>query len=182
MGLIAAGPHRTEQSRAGSTLRLVRHGETEWAAEGRYAGHTDLALNAVGVAQAQALASIAYGPYDSVWSSDLQRCVETARLMGVEAEPTPALREFDFGDIEGARWEDLDARIQQGLAEFDGFVAPGGEAVAAFGARIDGFVDGLGSGHHLLVAHGGVIRHLLRRMATDADVRPGSWRDLRLRP
>ncbi|MEM8705368.1 MAG: histidine phosphatase family protein, partial [Actinomycetota bacterium] len=60
----------------------------------------------------------------------------------------------------------------------DGFVAPGGESVVAFGARIDAFVAGLRPGRHLVIAHGGVIRHLLRRTGTDADVRPGTWRDL----
>ena len=159
-------------------LRLVRHGETDWSAERRYTGHSDVPLNAVGVAQAEALASIAEGPYDSIWCSDLTRCVETARLMGVDAMPTPELREFDFGDLEGKRWDDLDELIRQGLLDFDGFVAPGGESVAEFGARIDAFVHDLGRGHHLLVVHGGVIRHLLRRSGVDADVRPGTWRDL----
>lgn len=159
-------------------LRLVRHGETDWSTERRYTGHTDVPLNRAGVAQAETLRAIAEGPYDSTWCSDLTRCVETARLMGVDAAPTPALREFDFGEIEGKRWDELDEATQRGLLDFEGFVAPGGESVAEFGARIDAFVDDLGSGNHLLVVHGGVIRHLLRRTGLDADVRPGTWRDL----
>lgn len=161
-------------------LRLARHGETGWSAQRRYTGHTDVPLTAVGVAQAEALRSIAGEAYDSIWSSDLQRCVETARLMGVEATPTPELREFDFGEIEGKRWDDLDGPTQRGLLDFDGFVAPGGESVAAFGARIDEFVARLGPGHHLLVTHGGVIRQLLRRVGADTAVEAGSWRDLDL--
>ncbi len=161
-------------------LRLVRHGETEWAAAGRFTGRSDIALNANGLAQAAALAAIAEHDYASRWTSDLSRCVETARLMGVDATPTAELREFDFGRIEGLRWAELDADVQQQLIDFDGFEAPGGERVADFGARIDGFVDGLGPGHHLLIAHGGVIRHLLRRVGTDASVEPGTWRDLDL--
>lgn len=163
-------------------LRLVRHGETEWAAAGRYTGRSDVGLNANGVAQAAALAVIADHDYTSRWTSDLVRCVETARLMGVDATPTAELREFDFGRIEGLRWEDLDADTQQRLIDFDGFEAPGGERVIDFGARIDAFIDGLGPGHHLLIAHGGVIRHLLRSTGTDASVEPGSWRDLDLGP
>ena len=112
---------------------------------------------------------------------DLARCVETARLMTVDASPSEALREFDFGAIEGRRWDDLDPTTQQGLLDFDRFAAPGGESVTEFGARIDGFVDAIGPGHHLVVTHGGVIRYLLRRFGSDADVRPGSWRDLDLR-
>ncbi len=159
-------------------LRLVRHGETDWSAERRYTGHTDVPLNADGVAQADALRAIADGPYDSIWCSDLSRCVETARLMGVDATPTSALREFDFGDLEGKRWDDLDEVTQQGLLDFDGFVAPGGESVAEFGARIDAFVAQLGPGHHLLVTHGGVIRALVRRSGADRDVRPGTFSDV----
>ncbi len=162
----------------GSTLRLVRHGDTDWSAERRYTGHADVPLNEAGIAQAEALRSIADEPYDSIWCSDLGRCVETARLMGVDASPTAELREFDFGWIEGERWEDLDRPTQHGLLTFDGFVAPGGDSVADFGARIDRFVAGLGPGRHLLVTHGGVIRHLLPQTDADAEVGPGTWRDV----
>lgn len=159
-------------------LRLVRHGQTDWAAEGRYTGLTDVELNAIGVAQAEALRAITDIGYTSIWCSDLARCTETARLMGVDATPTPELREFDFGSLEGKRWDDLDEATKGGLLRFDGFVAPAGERVVDFGARIDRFVDGLGPGHHLVVTHGGVIRHLLRRTGLDARVEPGSWRDV----
>ena len=155
-------------------LRLVRHGETDWSAQRRYTGHTDVPLNPSGVVQAEALRSIADEPYDSVWCSDLTRCVETARLMGVDAVCTPALREFDFGDIEGKRWDDLDEATQRGLLAFDGFEAPEGEAVPDFGQRIDAFVAGLGAGRHLLITHGGVIRHLLRQSGRDEHVPAGS--------
>ncbi len=161
-------------------LRLVRHGETGGAATGRYTGRRDIALNHTGTAQVAALRVIADHEYTSRWTSDLTRCVETARLMGVDATPTAELREFDFGSIEGLRWDELDEGTQQQLLDFDGFEAPDGERVADFGARIDAFVDGLGPGHHLLVTHGGVIRHLLRRTGIDARVEPGSWRDLDL--
>lgn len=164
----------------GLTLRLVRHGETDWAAERRYTGRSDVALNAVGIAQARSLHSIVDLAYTSCWTSDLVRCMETTRLMGASATPASELREFDFGHIEGKRWEELDAATKRGLLDFDGFAAPGGETVVDFGARIDAFVDRLGDGHHLLITHGGVIRHLLRRTGTDATVEPGSWRDVDL--
>lgn len=163
---------------AGVLLRLVRHGETEWSAQRRYTGHTDVSLTSDGVAQAEALRALARDAYESVWCSDLRRCIETARVMGVDARATAELREFDFGEIEGKRWADLDHAVQQGLLAFDGFVAPGGESVAAFGKRIDAFVETLGSGRHLVVTHGGVIRHLLRRNGRDQDVPAGSWHDL----
>ena len=164
----------------GVTLRLVRHGETDWSAERRYTGRTDVTLNKTGISQAKALTVISSDRYDSIWCSSLTRCVETARLMGVKADPTPHLQEFDFGKIEGLTWDELDSTTQNGLLDFNGFVAPNGESVSLFGRRIDAFVEGLGPGRHLLITHGGVIRHLLRRSGTDVDVRPGTWRDIDL--
>ena len=98
--------------------------------------------------------------------------------MGVTADPTPHLQEFDFGEIEGLTWDELDTTAQNGLLDFNRFIAPGGESVTLFGRRIDAFVEGLGPGRHLLITHGGVIRYLLRQSGTDADVRPGTWRDI----
>ncbi|MEM7140487.1 MAG: histidine phosphatase family protein [Actinomycetota bacterium] len=154
-------------------LRLVRHGETDWTADKRYCGTTDIALNETGRRQADGLGWIAAERHDSVWTSPLARCRETAERIGLEARLTTALAEFDFGELEGSRWDDLDAATRDALVEFDGFVAPGGESVRAFGERIDDFVAGLGPGRHLLVTHGGVIRHLLRRAGRDEHVAPG---------
>ena len=159
-------------------LRLVRHGETDWSAEGRFTGRSDVPLNTVGVAQAMALAALAADDHASCWTSDLVRCAQTARLMGVAARPTPELREFDFGRIEGQRWDELDPETQRRLVDFDGFAAPGGQRVTDFAARIEAFVGRLGPGRHLLITHGGVIHQLLRRTGSDARVEPGSWRDV----
>ena len=59
-----------------STTRLlvVRHGETAWNVEGRIQGHVDIALNALGQAQARALGErLLHDKFDAVYSSDLQR-------------------------------------------------------------------------------------------------------------
>lgn len=84
-------------------------------------------------------------------------------MIGLDAPRVEALQEFEFGTMEGKRWDDLDPATQAALIDFDRFEAPGGETVAALGARIDAFVAGLGPGRHLLVTHGGVIRYLQRR-------------------
>ena len=110
----------------GVTLRLVRHGETDWSAERRYTGRTDVALNEAGIAQARALTVISGDRYDSVWCSSLTRCVETARLMGVTADPTPHLQEFDFGEIEGLTWDELDSTAQTGFLTSIGLLLPVG--------------------------------------------------------
>lgn len=165
----------------GLTLVLVRHGETDWTAHRRYCGRADISLNGVGREQATRLASLASESYSSIWTSPLARCRETAALMGVVAATASELQEFDFGEIEGKRWEDLDSRTQAALVDVDGFVAPGGESVAGFTERIDGFVSTLSPGRHLLVSHGGVIRHLLRRAGRSELVAPGAFVEISVR-
>lgn len=159
------------------TLRLVRHGRTKWNEERRYAGHCDIGLSLQGRTDLEAL-TLPETSYASVVSSDLRRCRETAAVIGVEPMWERAMREFDFGAIEGRTWDELDAATQQAMIDHDGFVAPGGESVAAFAARIDSFVAGLSAGTHLVITHGGVIHELHRREGLASSVSPGEWVDL----
>ncbi|MCB0902512.1 MAG: histidine phosphatase family protein, partial [Actinobacteria bacterium] len=67
-----------------SPRRLViwRHGRTPWNLEHRFQGQTDVALDAVGVRQAQAAAGLlmALRP-QSIVSSDLSRARDTAAAL-----------------------------------------------------------------------------------------------------
>lgn len=149
-------------------LWLVRHGETDWNADGRFQGWTDVPLNAVGRAQSQRLGErLALHEFDGVWSSDLMRAIETARIAIGEPVVDSRLRELDFGDLEGAVWDGLDADIRAGLREFDSFRSPGGESMASLVDRVFAFLDGLVPGRHVLFAHGGVIRAIGRACGCD---------------
>ena len=149
-------------------LWLVRHGETDWNADGRFQGWTDVPLNETGRAQAERLGrSLAGHEFDGVWSSDLIRAIETARIAVGEPTVDRRLRELDFGDLEGSVWDELDSEIRAGLKEFDSFRSPGGESVATFVARVFGFLDDLGGGRHVVFAHGGVIRAIGRVCGSD---------------
>lgn len=144
------------------TLVLVRHGETDAMRDGRYCGWSDPPLNATGRAQSAALtAAIGSVPVDRVWSSDLRRCVETAKFAGLKPVVDRRLREFNFGDLELRVWDDLDEVIQASLVDFDAFEAPGGESMPTFRDRVSDFFDALPAGRHLVITHGGVIRLLL---------------------
>lgn len=155
-------------------LWLVRHGSTDWSDAGRLNGWTDIPLNDRGKRQATSLrARLAGMAFAGVWSSDLVRAMETARLAAGGAVPDPRLRELDFGALEGKRWADIPEAAQRALLAFDGFEAPGGESVADLAVRIHRFVEGLLDGDHLVFTHGGVIRLLLRRAADDRRVAPG---------
>ncbi|WP_245645343.1 histidine phosphatase family protein [Pseudonocardia acaciae] len=93
-------------------LTLVRHGRTEWHAENRYAGVTDLELDDVGREQARTLAAwVREHPHDAVACSPLRRARQTAEdsaaELGVRPEVVPELREVDFGIAEGRTLAEL---------------------------------------------------------------------------
>lgn len=149
-------------------LWLVRHGETEWNAAGRFQGWTDVPLNETGRVQADRLGEVLGAhEFDGVWSSDLSRAVDTARIAVGEPSIDRRLREMDFGELEGAVWGELDEAIRVGLKDFDSFQSPGGESAADFVERVFGFLDELIPGRHVVFAHGGVIRAIGRVCGAD---------------
>lgn len=158
----------------GVTLVVVRHGATDWSDAGRFNGWSDVSLNERGRGQAAALRDhLRPQSFAGVWSSDLSRAVETARHAFGEPERDERLRELDFGALEGKRWGELSGEVQRALVGFDRFEAPGGESVLALRTRLSSFVHRLGGGRHLVFTHGGVIRCLLRDLASDDHVGPG---------
>lgn len=87
-------------------LVLVRHGETEWNKLGRFQGHFDIALNALGFAQAQETArAVAEWKHSAVYSSPLIRTMqvaqEIARLSGMPVIGVDGFKELSLGDLEG---------------------------------------------------------------------------------
>lgn len=150
---------------------IVRHGETEWNAGGRIQGHTDVGLSQAGQRQSQMLAKrLSQFPIDVAYSSDLQRCVGTAReaLKGrnVPLHTTPQLRECHQGLFEGLTVEETERRHPKQYAaslvnDLD-FAPEGGESIRRINARVASFVSDLRLRHAgeklLIVAHGGSIR------------------------
>lgn len=87
-------------------LLLVRHGETDWNAEGRLQGHTDRPLSDFGQRQAARLADeLAAEEFDAIYASDLARARETAEIAAerllLPVVLDPDLREKDWGTWEG---------------------------------------------------------------------------------
>jgi len=148
-------------------LWLVRHGETDWNRDYLLQGWVDTPLNGTGRRQARDLAgTLADRIFTGVWSSDLSRAVDTARLAFGEPTQDAALRELDFGDIQGMSWNGLGPQIRSKMIAFDDFAAPGGESHQQMEERVMKFLGGLAEGIHLIFTHGGVIR-MLRRMCGD---------------
>ena len=81
-------------------LLLVRHGETDWNADGRLQGQTDRPLSDFGRKQARGLADeLAAEGFEAIYSSDLARARETAEIigarLGLPVELDSDLREKD---------------------------------------------------------------------------------------
>ena len=147
-------------------LFLVRHGETEWNAAGRFCGHSDPPLTQRGRDEAALLRGlIGRESFDRAVSSPSIRALETARIAYGEPEVDERLRELDFGDLEGLVWSECSAEIRARLGDYDTFQAPGGESVRDLGARVLRVLHDLGAGRHLVVTHGGVIRFLAGKAA-----------------
>ncbi|WP_337867913.1 histidine phosphatase family protein [Meiothermus sp.] len=157
-----------------SELWLVRHGQTTWNQEGRLTGWSDVPLTALGERQARALSEwLATQRFERVVASDLQRAIQTARLAyGEPQEVSAALRELEFGQLEGLKWAELPEVYKDALMGFEGFQAPGGESTAQMQRRVYGFFDGLPAGRHLIFTHGGVLRMVLRQFDQDRFLPP----------
>lgn len=106
-----------------SRIVLVRHGETIWHAENRYAGSSDIELTHLGRRQAQELANWARSAgFSRLYVSPLQRAQATAQAV-VAALALPAivdarLREIDFGAGEGLTASEMSARFPEQYAAF----------------------------------------------------------------
>lgn len=156
-------------------LFLVRHGSTASNAAGRFLGWGDEALNEVGLSQAMKIReAIGKMSFQSQWTSDLRRAVETADVIGDDFRQDSRLREIDMGILESKSWDECEPEVQQSLIDFDDFCAPGGESVAQLRVRVNKFLEALTEGDHLIVTHGGVIRMVLREIEGDRTVPTGS--------
>jgi len=149
--------------KTGLELVLVRHGESTFNAEGRYAGWSDPPLTPKGEEMARALAPrLTDFVFDGIWRSDRIRTLETARLAGFpDATVDGRLREICFGDLEGSTYEEVGEEWRHRLRAFDEFSAPNGESIAELRLRVEGFLADLHPGRHLVFSHGGWIRCVL---------------------
>ena len=155
-------------------LIVVRHAETDWTRDGRYAGARDIPLNAVGLRQCQATAAaLAERAVAAIYATPLERARMSAEIIAkphrLEVAIEAAFREMTFGAWEGMTREEVAATFPElcrlwwetpHLVE-----VPGGETLAQVRARVvEGFAE-LRAAHEgetaVLVTHGVVIRLLV---------------------
>src|SRR5829696_9061290 len=168
-----------------TTILLARHGETDWNLERRVQDHTDRPLNDTGREQARALAEeLADTPLGAVYSSDLVRAHETARIVadrhGLDVTAVPDLREREFGTWEGLTDREILQRFPQAHHGSWG----DGETPDAMSRRVLEALRRIAETHPdatvLVVSHGGPLRAVLRRCDVAADGRIANCHVVRL--
>lgn len=95
-------------------LLLIRHGQSQGNAEGRFGGHLPTPLSALGRRQAEATArALATEGVTAIYASDLLRAVQTAeplaRLLHLEINTNAAFRERSVGVMEGKTFDEAAA-------------------------------------------------------------------------
>ncbi|MFC5749981.1 histidine phosphatase family protein [Actinomadura rugatobispora] len=156
---------------AATTLYLVRHGQTVWHAENRYAGISDIGLTGTGREQARRLAEWASGAeIDAVWSSPLSRTRATAApaasALGLPVTVDGDLVELDFGTAEGHVLAELPpAEVAAFRADPVAGAFPGGEHPVKAAARGIGALRRIAHRHEgervLVVTHNTLLRLML---------------------
>lgn len=152
-----------------SQLLLLRHGQSEWNADGRWQGQADPPLSDLGREQAVAAAARIDG-FTAVYTSDLLRARRTADILAAALHVEPVadarLRERDAAAWEGRTRPEIEAEWPGYLAA--GHRPPGYETDASVLARALAAIAAIGKGQEgdvLVVSHFGVIRTLERHLA-----------------
>ncbi|MEW6226672.1 MAG: alpha-ribazole phosphatase [Bacillota bacterium] len=155
-------------------IYLVRHGETEATRQLRYQGKGDSGLTEQGLCQARQVASVLRGePVSHVFSSDMRRAVETAKVIAQEHGLTPiqlpSLREVDFGEWEGLTFQEISHKypdlVDKWLRDPVNTRPPGGETLLEMSQRVltclDRIAESCVEGVVVVVSHGGPARAVL---------------------
>jgi broad specificity phosphatase PhoE len=147
-------------------IYLIRHGETDWTLTGQHTGKTDISLTKKGAADAALIGKKLKGhPFEAIFCSPLKRAVATCEIAGFlnRAELDPDLEEWNYGDYEGLKTEEIWKKSPQWNIFCNG--APKGESPADIEARAKRFLSKIQSLHGdiALFSHGHFLRALTAR-------------------
>ena len=163
-------------------LLIIRHGQSTANLDNIFAGHYNVPLSPLGIKQAQAAAAYIASDYrvDAVYSSDLDRAFQTARIIadriGLDVIPCPDLREIFAGDWEGKTFDYLvgnggDA-YQKWRFDIGNAVCTGGESCAELQARVLRAVKKIADENEgktvAIASHGVAIRSLMCAVTADS--------------
>ncbi len=142
---------------------LVRHGLTDYNAQRKLQGSTDIPLNAEGESQAEyAREKLKEYDFDAIISSPLVRAVRTAEIIneyhGLEIETMDELKEQSFGPLEGNHIDDIQEKYPDGIF-------PGAESFESLSNRVGKAIREIEyrfpDKHILLTAHSRTIKSIL---------------------
>ena len=153
---------------------FLRHGQTDWNAEGRFQGHTDIALNELGLSQARhAAQALAACPIDIIVASPLIRALKTAAIVAERLDKPlfvdSALKERHFGAFEGLIVDEVkrglglephERLVQHLPADAEQWHETGARAARAIGTWLDRHPDS----KLLFVTHAGLFDALHERI------------------
>ena len=149
---------------------MLRHGQSEWNALGRWQGQADIELTDLGYEQARRAAD-KLGSFDAVASSDLRRARITATVisdaLGLGLLPADTrFRETDVGEWQGLTHDQIER-------QWPGYLGahrrpPGFEPDESIVDRVSSALADLArsfpGGEVLVIAHAGVLRVMRRHL------------------
>ncbi|GGE07704.1 phosphoglycerate mutase [Marinithermofilum abyssi] len=174
----------------------IRHGETIANRTKRYCGHWDLPLLRDGEIRVQETACQWKGWVDRLVTSDLRRCMDTARIWhkrfpSASWSVRPELRELGFGEWEGLTFDEIQQQDPNGLQRWlddpEQQSPPGGESVKQMCQRLAAWLheertSGKADETVAVITHGGPIRWFLSWEVRQAphtfwedQIPPGGW-------
>jgi len=161
----------------GTTLLLVRHGETPANTGGIWHGSIDSPLTDRGRAQAARVAGLiatAYADASAVYTSNLQRARLTAEAiadaLGFVPRVEVGLREYDLGSWEGKTYHELfhEHRFFERIKSDPHFAPHGGESPHTVTERLVAALLAIAASHPgervVVVTHGGALSMAMGRL------------------
>ena len=142
---------------------LLRHGVTDWNAQKRIQGHSDISLRPETVAAYQGKALPAVWENVPWYCTPLKRTRETADALGIKTvDIAPSLIEMNWGSWEGRKLADLRTELGDAMRENEDrgwdFRPEGGESPRDVVRRVEDFLKVGSDTVFGAVTHKGVIR------------------------
>jgi broad specificity phosphatase PhoE len=174
------------------SILLLRHGQSEWNAVGRWQGTADSPLTGLGRQQARQTGRILAETgvsFSGVWSSDLSRAAETAELICTQLRSAPPiidarLREAHAGEWEGMTADEISVEWPGYLdahrrpPAFEAFDSVAGRGLAALRSIANSRSTTARPAVPLVVTHSGLIRTVMRHLGAIDERVPnlgGTW-------
>ena len=151
-------------------LLVLRHGQSEWNAQGRWQGQADIALTPEGIQQSQQ-AALKLGKFDLIATSSLQRARRTAQIIAEHKNMSDLhiddrLKESHIGPWQGLTYAEIEAgwpgflESRRQPEDFE----PNLQVVQRMTEALIEVADKCRGGQALIVSHSGAIRTLRREL------------------